>query len=209
MKYRTTIFILLITAIIVSCRNNRDSHNLTSEKPESIIDIDTTPGPPDVCCLRKAIREKGDSLALEAYMGYYKTYHLTDNDSILYYSWFMVNKHSYYRAYYIMFNYWVNKYNEEREKTRVADSAFIDSAMTCLVIGAQKGVKGCNVLLADLYANGIYFDCDTLLANECYIKAGYDYATDLRKLSESYYRRKNLEIFLDDHWTTKPQMTER
>lgn len=208
MKKRTIIFILLVTAIIVSCENKKGTHNLTPEKSESIMDIVTTPAPPDVCRLRKAIRDKGDSLALEAYMGYYITYHQTDNDSILYYSWFMINKHSYYRAYYIMFNYWVNKYNEEKEKTRVADSSFIDSAMTCLVMGAQKGVKSCNVLLADLYANGIYFDRDTLLANDCYIKSGYDYASDLRKLSESYYRRKNLEIFLNDHWTTKPQKTE-
>lgn len=205
---RTIIIISLITSIIVSCKSNKDTHGFTYEKPESKIDIVTTPDPPDVCCLRKAIRDNGDSLALEAYMSYYKTYHQTDNDSILYYSWFMVNKHSYYRAYYIMFNYWVNKYNEKREETRVPDSALIDSAMTCLVEGAQKGVKGCNVLLADLYANGIYFDRDTLLANDCYINSGYDHVSELRKLSESYYRRKNLEIFLDDHWTTKTQMTE-
>jgi hypothetical protein len=71
--------------------------------------------------------------------------------------------------------------------------------MYCLVEGSKLGVKGCNILLAVLYANGIYFERDTALSNECLRKAGVINVTEMRKMYEDYYRRENLNLFMNAH----------
>lgn len=182
--------------IMMSCHNSSQSIISEDEQEDVVI---TTPPAPDIFILRKNIREYGDSMSLEKYQMYYCEYQSMDNDSLLFYAKIMAEKYSYNRAYYAMFNYWVYKYNEKKWRTGVSDASLVDSAMDCLYEGAQRGVKSCNILLSDLYANGIYFERDTTLSNDCLKKAGYTCVTDIRKISEEYYRRKNLEIFMKDH----------
>ena len=190
------LLIMLLTPIMMSCNNSHQGNVSDEEYEEAII---TTPPAPDIATLRRNIREYGDTMSLEKYLMYYPEYLPTDNDSLLYYSRLMAHQYAYNRAYYIMFSYWVNKYNESKMRLGIADVRLIDSAMTCLYEGAQRGVKSCNVLLATLYANGIYFDRDTSLSNDCLRKAGCTNVTDLRKSYEDYYRRRNLEIFMKEH----------
>lgn len=181
---------------VMSCHNSSPNYVSEDENEDVVI---TTPPAPDILTLRKNIREYGDSMALEDYTFYYCDYQSIDDDSILYYSRLMADKYSYNRAYYIMFSYWVNKYDVKKMRTGVEDARLIDSAMACLYEGAQRNVKSCNVLLATLYANGIYYERDTLLSNDCLKKAGYTCVADIRKISEDYYRRRNLEIFMKNH----------
>lgn len=161
-------------------------------------EVFTVPPPPDINVLRKAIRIHGDSMSLEKYLNYYHAYQDIDNDSILYYSHLMADKYSYGRAYYVMFHYWTRKY-KEGNLTGTETTAFVDSAMYCLVEGSKLGVKGCNILLAVLYANGIYFERDTALSNECLRKAGVINVTEMRKMYEDYYQRENLNLFMNAH----------
>ena len=194
-------FVFFVVIIMVSCGTPVDSGSKETDSEElewsEITNI--SPIPPDVMVLRKSIREHGDSMSLEMYLNYYSTYQSIDNDSLLYYSHLMANEYSYSRAYYAMFCFWVGKYNKKRISTRVEDMTFVDSAMSCLVEGAKLGVRGCNILLADLYANGIYFERDTTLSNKCLRKAGIINVTKVRKMYEDYYRRENLKLFMRGH----------
>lgn len=187
--------LLILISVLVSC-NHPIQNNDTNEDYEDL--VITTPPAPDISILRNSIREYGDPMSLEKYLMYYDEYQSIDNDSLLFYAKIMAEKYSYNRAYYAMFDYWVYKYNEKKWRTGVSDASLVDSAMDCLYEGAQRGVKSCNVHLAILYANGIYFERDTTLSNDCLRKAGYTSVSDIRKISEDYYRRRNLEIFMED-----------
>ena len=191
--------------LAVSCTGSATTKekNMICE-PEDMSEATTIPDAPNLSTLRERIREQGDSMALEKYMFYYRDYQSSDNDSILFYSQLMANKHSYSRAYYVMFYYWVNKYNEKKEVIGESDPALIDSAMSNLFIGAKRGVKGCNIIVASLYANGIYVERDTIASNEYLRAAGYTDVSIIRKMYENCYKKKNLDFFMYDNWTTRP-----
>lgn len=199
-----TIFLLLsVLLLIVVWISVRDTTKTDIEKRDWEMteesDDASCPGTPDLSDVRKAIREHGDSLALEQYSANYSEYQPIDNDSLLYYSRLMLNKNSYNRAYIIMFGYWVDKYCEQKVYRGIDDATLIDSAMNNLKKGAEKGVKPCNALLAVLYANGIYFERDTILCNKCLIRAGCIPPVFVtREMEEDRYRREMLEIFMRD-----------
>ena len=132
----------------------------------------TIPPAPDITQLRESIRQTGDSLLLSQYSMYYREYYPIDKDSFLYYSKLMAEKFNYSDAYIFMFDYWANKYNEEKQIMGHHENALacVDSAMRCLFEGSTRGSKDCSLKLAYLYDMGIYVTKDTLLSNGGFYK---------------------------------------